>query len=110
MAQDEQAKNPQPPCGPPSGSERKRRDQIITDDIFSRGATREQLEALLAAVAAHKAAQLELMESAGVLWNSKVDTAMAIGGSHGASLAMSQRLNFFDNCSCGPCPIVIHCW
>ena len=85
-------------------------DPKILDDIFSRGATDEQIAALREAVAAHKTAQAALMDAAGVLWNSQVDAAMAIGGPHGASIAMAQRLNFFDNCSCSPCPIVIHCW
>ncbi|MBR0696587.1 hypothetical protein [Bradyrhizobium lablabi] len=111
MAHDEQTRMTEPPCaGPSPDKEKKRPVQIITDDIFSRGATPEQMEALQKAVAAHKAAQVELMEAAGLLWNAKVDAAMTIGGSHGASVAMSQRLSFFDNCTCGPCPIVIHCW
>src|SRR5262245_41326390 len=110
MAQDERTNITEPPCGPPANKEKKQHAQIVTDDIFSRGATPEQLEALLKAVAAHKIAQAEVMEAAGVLWNSKVDVAMTLGGSHGASIAMSQRLNFFDNCSCHPCRIVIRCW
>ena len=82
----------------------------IPDDIFSRGASEEQLKALRAAAEAHKAAQMAVMEAAGVLWNSQVDAAITIGGSHGGTIAMSRRLNFFDNCTCSPCPIVIGCW
>jgi hypothetical protein len=110
MAEDEQVRITQPPCGPSPDKEKSRPVQFVSDDIFSRGATPEQMEALLKAVAAHKVAQVELMEAAGLLWNSKVDSAMTIGGSHGAGIAMSQRLSFFDNCTCGPCPIVIQCW
>ena len=103
-------KNTQSASVQPVNSRKTNPTQVIGDDIFSRGATEEQLKALQAAVAAHKAAQAQLMEAAGVLWNSKVDAAMTIGGSHGASIAMAQRLNFFDNCSCTPCPIVLGCW
>jgi hypothetical protein len=110
MGCDEESGNPQ--LGPERLSEKERKPPIegIFDDIFSRGASEEQLEALRVAAAAHKAAQVQLLDAAGVLWNSQVEAAMAIGGPHGASLAMAQRLNFFDNCSCGPCRIVITCW
>jgi hypothetical protein len=97
---------------PAQGSERSRRQatELMFEDIFSRGASDEQMAALREAAERHKAAQAALMEAAGVLWNSKVDAAMTIGGPHGASLAMSQRLNFFDNCACSPCKIVVACW
>src|SRR5262245_24346021 len=103
MACSDEDNDPQPKSGTTGENRKKRVAPVITDDIFSRGPTKEQLEALAKAVAAHKAAQAQLMEAAGVLWNSKVDAAMVLGGGHGASIAMSQRLNFFDNCSCHPC-------
>jgi hypothetical protein len=116
MACDEQIESPRPE-EQPIDSGKKQRTPISSEDIFSRGATDEQLEALRAAAAAHKAAQADLMEVAGVLWNSKVDAAMSmVGGAQGASVAMtqlrialSQRLGFFDNCTCAPCRITL-CW
>jgi hypothetical protein len=108
MGCDEEAKDPQQRGSDrQAGKKPRNKPEIIYEDIFSRAATEEQMAALRAAAEKHKAAQAALMEAAGVLWNSKVDASMAIGGPHGASLAMSQRLNFFDNCTCSPCKIIV---
>lgn len=109
MGCDESMNNPR---GTPeqSAKDPKPSPELPSGDIFSRGPTTEQLEALRIAAEAHKAAQAQIMEAAGLLWNSQVDVAMTLGGPHGASIAMSRRLNFFDNCTCSPCPIIVSSW
>ena len=87
----------------------KEQAEHISGNIFTRGATKEQLRELRTAAAAHKAAQTQLTEAFGVLWNSHADMAMATARDLGEFRSLlSDRLNLWDDCSCGgagPC-----CW
>src|SRR5262249_26327832 len=77
----------------------------VSADIFSRGASEEQLQALRQAADAHKAAQAQVTEALGVLWNSQLDVVMTVGDLDQLTAVFSQRLKFFDDCSCGPCDL-----
>lgn len=91
-------------CSPEDRSG-KDQPEKTSADIFSRGPTKEELKELRAAAEKHKNAQVKLLETFGVLWNSQVDFAIASGNMDEIRVAMSQRLGFFDNCSCKPCDL-----
>lgn len=93
------------PKGEPEAQVRKESVEAVSADIFSRGATEAQLQAVQEAADAHKAAQAQVTEALGVLWNSQVDVVMTVGDLDQLTAVFSQRLKFFDDCSCTPCDL-----
>ncbi|MEP2031648.1 MAG: hypothetical protein ABJI96_23410 [Paracoccaceae bacterium] len=71
----------------------------------------EQLRALRAEAETHRAAIDEFCEAAGVLWNSRLD--MAIASRDGGTLERTLRLpplKLWDDCNCGCGPVIVLSW
>jgi hypothetical protein len=71
----------------------------------------EQLEALRAEADAHRAAVDEFCEAAGVLWNARLDMALASRDGHALERTLRMPpLKLWDDCNCGCGPIIVLNW
>jgi hypothetical protein len=70
-----------------------------------------QIERLKKEAAEHREAVAEFCEAAGVLWNARLDMAIASkGGKLFERTLRIPPLKLWDDCSCGCDPIIVACW
>jgi hypothetical protein len=63
--------------------------------------SQSQVAALKAEADKYHAAQRQVMDALGVLWNSQLDMAITMGKADQIERTLGQRAAFYDNCDCG---------
>lgn len=83
-----------PPQPKPSGG---------TDPATQPVLSESQLSAIRAEADRYRAAQRQLLEALGVLWNAQLDVSIAAGRAKDITQIMLRPVAFYDDCSCTAC-------
>ena len=66
----------------------------------SKGLSDAQIRTLRTEAAGYRAAQKQVAEAVGVLWNARLDMAISAGDAKDIREAMMRPVQFYDNCNC----------